>query len=79
PDRVRGTSGDLAIAELSADGSFELQTKGQPGCRPGWHRISIASLSSEIELPVHYRDPTLSGQEMEVKDGVINRCEIRLD
>jgi hypothetical protein len=79
PDTERGPPGNLALSELTAEGRFELKTKGQPGCRPGWHRISIASGTTASELPAKYRDPLLSGQEMEVKPGVINRCVIRLD
>jgi hypothetical protein len=79
PDTERGGRGDLAMAELAEDGTFALQTRGQPGCRAGWHRISIASVSSRVDLPSRYRDPELSGQQIEIKPGVTNRCEIRLD
>lgn len=79
PDIERGGRGDLSMAELGPDGSFALQTKGKSGCRPGWHRISVASLTSQGELPTRYRDPALSGQSIEVKAGIVNQCEIRLD
>jgi hypothetical protein len=79
PDIERGGRGPLAIAELGAEGQFELRTEGKPGCRPGWHRVTVAVSSSHQQVPAHYRDPELSGQRVEVRSGVTNHCDIRLD
>ncbi|MGL4555748.1 MAG: hypothetical protein ACRC33_31660 [Gemmataceae bacterium] len=78
PDAERGARGQLAMAEIGPDGRFELRTKEGPGCVPGWHRVTVATAYGP-RLPDHYRDPDLSGQRVEVRAGVANHCDIRLD
>lgn len=80
PDADRGGRGQLAVAEIGLDGRYSLRTRGQPGCVPGWHRVTIAaSHSSGVNLPDHYRDPDLSRQTVEVRANLANTHDILLD
>lgn len=78
PDAERGGRGPLAVAEVGPDGRFELRTKGQPGCAPGWHRVTVAARKGS-RLPNRFRDPELSGQRVEVRAGKEAGCDIVLD
>lgn len=77
PDLERGNRGPLAFAEMGADGSFSLATDGKPGCKPGWHRVTLCC--AEAGLPDHYSDPDLSGQHVEVKPGKPVTLRFNLD
>lgn len=92
PDPGHGGSGPLASAETGADGSFVLQTEGQPGAPPGWYRITVMALAPPTGdpggrryeaprclLPDKYRDPGLSGLVCEIKAGLKNDVMLRLD
>ncbi len=91
PDPERGGSGPMAFAEIHTDGSFTLHTGSAFGAVAGWHRVTVAalppppaiagiSISREPpSLPAKYSDPELSGLLQEVKTGVANTLELRLD
>ena len=77
PNPERGNRGPMAVASVASDGTFTLETDGQAGCAPGWHRVTV--LSRSCALPTRYRDPELSGQHVEIKPGASNTCEVNLD
>jgi hypothetical protein len=92
PDPERGGSGPLAFAEVKADGSFTLRTGAQFGAVPGWHRVTVASApppaavpgaptapAGVLPLPPKYSDPERSGLHQEVKAGLANTIDLRLD
>jgi len=44
PDKDKGNkSTDEPIGEISADGSYSLQTAGKKGAAPGWYKVSVTS------------------------------------
>src|SRR5262245_21090813 len=63
----RGNRGPMAVAAVASDCTCTLETDGQPGCTPGWHRVTV--LSRSCALPARYRDPDMSGQHVEIKPG----------
>lgn len=80
PDAARGNNGPLAVAEIRADGTYNLKTGEATGAAPGWYRVTIASVSTfatpaaaqsfripQSLLPEKYRDPELSQLACEVK------------
>lgn len=78
PDPDRGGHGPMAYAEIQPDGKFVLQTGERPGAVRGWHRVTVAP-TGLVSLPRRYSDPERSGQAHEVKPGIINSIQIRLD
>ncbi|NBO92987.1 MAG: hypothetical protein EBV06_11850 [Planctomycetia bacterium] len=78
PDTERGTRGPLAYGQVGPNGEFELSTQGKMGCPPGRYKVTLA-ISRAYRVPDRYRDPDLSGQRVEVRAGVVNHCDIRLD
>jgi hypothetical protein len=90
PNPERGGSGPMAYAEIQADGSFTLRTQREFGAVPGWHRVTVAAIPAPAvpgsavppeatRLPAKYSDPERSGLHQEVKAGLANTCDIRLD
>ncbi len=83
PDSARGGSGELARAEIQADGRYRLRTGDKIGAVVGWHRVSIASAgpagAPSRTLPTRYSDPELSGQCVEVKPGKTNTIDLKLE
>jgi hypothetical protein len=91
PDPERGGSGPMAFAEIKADGGFTLRTGAEFGAVAGWHRVTVASLPplaavpgspaprEASPLPAKYTDPERSGLHQEVKAGVANTIDLRLD
>jgi hypothetical protein len=77
PNLERGNRGALAFAEVGPDGNFTLTTDGKPGCKAGWHRVTVSC--AEAGVPDHYSDPGLSGQHVEVKAGGLGDLRIDLD
>lgn len=85
PDAERGCAGPLAIAEIKADGQYVLQTGGKAGAVPGWHRVTVAAPAgspfhtSSWILPQRFSHPEQSGQVQEVKPGILNAIDIKLE
>ena len=79
PDHERGGQGAIAHAEIGMDGSFTLHTDSQAGATPGWHLITIGSTDPASPLPARYRNPETSHESREVKPGVANLFDIRLE
>jgi hypothetical protein len=77
PNLERGNRGPLAFAEIGPDGNFTLTTEGKPGCKAGWHRVTVSC--AEAGVPECYSDPDLSGKHVEVKPGGAGRFQIELD
>jgi hypothetical protein len=77
PNPERGNRGPLAIAEVAPDGTFTLTTDDKPGCKAGWHRVTVSC--AEAGVPDFYSDPELSGQHVEVKPGGAISLRIDLD
>ena len=82
PNADRGSDGPVATATLNADGSFTLTgADGQP-VPAGWYRIAVAPKAGSVEaptagrpypgMPAKYRNPSLSGLNVEVKAGADN-------
>ena len=91
PDSERGGRGDVAIAEIGPDGSYNLKTGNLPGAAPGWHRVTLVAVEeashnpdpdqfAELRslLPSSYRDPDLSGLTFEVLPGKVNIKDFHL-
>jgi hypothetical protein len=92
PDARRGGRGDLARAEIQADGGFSLKTGDREGAMPGWHRVTVVAVEQLIDLggeldftehrslvPLKYRDPELSGLDYQVQPGKDNHIDFHLD
>lgn len=79
PNPDRGGHGPQAVAEIDPQGRYVLHTGGKKGAVPGWHRVTIASGTSGVRLPIHYHDPDLSRQQVEVKSDRANQCDLHLD
>jgi hypothetical protein len=92
PDAARGGNGPLAHAEIQPDGSYVLESDGQPGAVAGWHRITLSAVEGYVPsppgskfaipapmLPEKYRDPDLSGLSREVKMDQANVIDLSLD
>src|SRR5262245_8211006 len=92
PDAARGNTGPLACAEIQPDGTYSLRTADQPGAAPGWHRVTVVSVSvapppgpgQRFTVPrslvdSRYRDPNLSGLTCEVKPAQDNVLDFNLD
>jgi hypothetical protein len=87
PDAERGGRGPLACGEIGADGRFTLHTGDKPGAVPGWHRITVASVTPPaqtaappvMDLPRRYSDPEQSGLLREIKAGVVAEQDFHLE
>lgn len=92
PDAERGGSGPMAFGEIKADGGYTLRTGTEFGAAAGWHRVTVAAAPPPASgpggaaprgdpspLPPKYSDPERSGLRHEVKAGVGNTIELRLD
>jgi hypothetical protein len=91
PDPERGGSGPMAFAEIKADGGFTLHTGTEFGAVAGWHRVTVAAAPPPATvpgapaprggtpLPAKYSDPERSGLHQEVKAGLANTIDLRLD
>jgi hypothetical protein len=91
PDVSRGTRGNLANAEIQADGTYVLHTGDAAGAVPGWHHVTVAAVQAapgaspgqrfaipQSVLPERYRDPDFSGLTEEVKAGKENVIDFNL-
>jgi hypothetical protein len=90
PDEARGTHGQLAHAQIQADGSYSLTTGETAGAVPGWHRITVVCVETPTGgpgqglasvhslLPEKYCDPDRSGLAREVKAGQVNVLDLDL-
>ena len=63
---------------IKQDGGFTLGTGTANGAVAGWHRVTVAA-GPPTTLPTKYRDPERSGLRQEVKAGLTNTCDLRLD
>jgi hypothetical protein len=92
PNALRGSSGELARANLRPDGAYSLHTGDKLGAAAGWYRVTIAALEESSPassdgpfvaprslLPEKYRDPELSGLGVEIKAGQENAIDFDLD
>jgi hypothetical protein len=81
PDAERGTYGPHAVGTIGPDGQYALLTDGSPGVTPGWHRVTVACLQPPVgsRIPERYQDPQLSGLRAEVRVGVDNVFDWRLE
>jgi hypothetical protein len=87
PDAERGGRGPLACGEIGADGRYTLHTGDKPGAVPGWHRITVAPVTSPaqtaappaLDLPRRYSDPEQSGLLREIKGGVAAEQDFHLE
>jgi hypothetical protein len=85
PDTQRGNSGALARAEIQPDGSYVLQTDGEAGAAPGWHRVTVMAVLARPgggpawRLPQKYSDPEMSDITCEVKPVQPNAIDLHLD
>jgi hypothetical protein len=72
PDESRGTHGQMAMADIQADGTFTLKTNDTLGAVPGWHRVTVAWVvpgpAGRVRplLPDKYSHPQQSGLAFEV-------------
>ncbi len=85
PDSARGNSGELARAEIQADGSYRLQSGDRAGTLPGCYRVTVMAIEPGSAaspphslLPPKYRDPELSGLSCEVTAGRENTINFNL-
>ena len=82
PDPERGSDGPLATTTLKDDGSFTLTGDDGKPVPPGWYRVAVAPRAGTVPLPTadqpypglpgRFRNPALSGLEVEVKAGAEN-------
>jgi hypothetical protein len=79
PDPERGVKGPIAQAEIGLDGTFTLKSDSDAGAVPGWHLITIGSTDPATSLPARYRNPEQSRESREVKPGILNVFDIRLE
>jgi len=91
PDPRKGSSGNMAMGEIKADGTYSLRTGKDFGAAPGHYRITIAAVLGSPPspgqpytyqpslLPEKYRDPELSGLFCEVKGGFAQALDFNLD
>jgi hypothetical protein len=89
PNPDRGSDGPMATATLNDDGSFTLTAPDGKSVAPGWYRIAVAPKAGSVRvptadrpypgLPAKYRNPSLSGLELEVKAGTDNVVLFDLD
>lgn len=91
PDPVRGSNGELARAEVQADGSYHLKSGENLGTNPGFYRVTVVAVEDvpvpgtpvlvmpRSLLPAKYQDPDLSGLTCEVKPGKENIFNFNLE
>jgi hypothetical protein len=91
PDSRKGSSGNMAMGEIKADGTYSLRTGKDFGAAPGHYRITVAAVLGPLPspgqpyqyqpvlLPEKYRDPELSGLSYEIKTGVAQAVDLNLD
>lgn len=91
PDAVRGNRGELAQAEVGADGSYTLKTSQRYGAAAGWYKVTVAAIEKPSAapgqsaplprslIPEKYRDPELSGLTCEVQAGRTNGINFHLE
>jgi hypothetical protein len=81
PDADSGCRGACATGEIGPDGRYTLATDNQPGAVPGWHRVTVASLSAGYgpRLPDRFRDPARSRLRVEVRAGQANQIDFKLE
>jgi hypothetical protein len=84
PDSSRGSSGEMARAEIQAGGFYNLRDQKGQTVPAGWYRVTVAAIEAEglgpgrSILPEKYRDPRLSGLVCEVKGGQENQIDFNL-
>jgi hypothetical protein len=91
PDARKGSTGAMAMGEIKSDGSYSLRTGKSFGAAPGHYRITVAAVLGSPPstgqpynyqpslLPEKYRDPELSGLAFEVKAGLAQAVDLKLD
>ncbi len=92
PNASRGTTGQMARADIQPDGRYVLHTGDRLGAKAGWYRVTVVALadsSAEVPgqpfriphslLPEKYRDPDLSGLQVEIKADQENTIDWNLD
>lgn len=81
PDADSGCYGPCASAEIGGDGRYTLATNGSPGATPGWHRVTVAALTTSVgpRLPDRFRDPNLSRLRAQVVAGRDNPLDFQLE
>jgi hypothetical protein len=91
PDARKGSTGAMAMGEIKTDGSYSLRTGKNFGAAPGYYRITVAAVLGNPPspgqpysyqpslLPEKYRDPELSGLAFEVKAGLAQAVDLKLD
>jgi len=91
PDSAKGAEGPISTGKIMADGSFSLTTGNAVGAAPGWHRITVVSISEASAsipgqrftvpvslIPVKYRNPESSDLTREVKNSAKNVFHLNL-
>jgi len=71
PDKEKGNKAPVAPFGKIKDGSYSLDTKGQPGAPAGWYQIMVETQypggpEKHTELPRRFSDPGKSGLAVEV-------------
>jgi hypothetical protein len=82
PDRAKGGRGPQSFAVTVDDGAFTLKTTEGEGAVTGWHQVTVAPPSDNVELMIlmeRFCDPARSGLSREVKAGTENAIELALD
>lgn len=83
PDPRKGHVGTMAMGEIQSDGSYSLRTGNVFGAPPGYYRITVAEgglpYNTQTSLPDKYRDPELSGLVYEIKAGLAQTVDLKLD
>jgi hypothetical protein len=84
PDPRKGQVGAMAIGEIQPDGTYSLRNGKAFGAPPGYYRITVAAVlgspySTQTSLPDKYRDPELSGLVYEIKAGLAQTVDLKLD
>ena len=90
PNADRGSSGDLATAQIQPDGSYQVKCKDKVGAAAGHYRVTVMAVEMlppapgqpygepRSLLPARYSDPRLSGLDCEVKAGRDNTINFNL-
>jgi hypothetical protein len=80
PDASQGnTSGQVAVGNIDANGTYKLFTRDTPGAPAGWYKVAVV-VSERTEpgqahkrrkslIPAKYGDPEKSGLRVEVCAG----------
>lgn len=78
PDEDSGVHGSCATGTIGADGRYALTTDGVPGAVVGKHKVTIAG-TENWRLPERFLDPQLSRLVAEVKVGLDNVIDFKLE